>query len=109
MKNTLSTLAICLFFTAVNLGVTAYTSDLSAFTATQQYQLENWWADKWVAYFGGNVTVEPYPEAAVMRDGESGIFVKKLTVKGEGNSFVEITPIRITCYNEKRQEVCSIP
>jgi hypothetical protein len=99
---------LCVSFT-LNV-VQAY--DLSAFTSTQQYQLENWWGEKWSAYFDGNFSVQPISNTGVIREEGTGIiYVKQIVVtSGEDNRTVTITPDGIECLDASREpKLCQIP
>lgn len=83
----------------------AASSDLSEFTESQQKQLEAWWSDKWVEFFGSNVTVEPFPETGVKRDGNGDIRVKSITIT-DGDNETVITPTSRTCFSNHAQVPC---
>ena len=108
----LISLTIGLVFTFVNITVTVLAADLSAFTSTQQYQLENWWGEKWSAFYDGNFSVQDIPNTGVIREEGTGtVYVRQILVKNsESNEQVTITPQGIECLDSERQpKLCQIP
>lgn len=110
-KNLLIALLLGVLFVSFTLNVVqAY--DLSAFTSTQEYQLENWWVEKWSTYFDSNFSVQPIQNTGVIREEGTGtIYVKQIVLtNGEDNRTVTITSDGIECLDESRQpKLCQIP
>lgn len=104
MKQMWAILTICLLFTAINFAISTKAYDLSAFTLQQQEQLHLWY---W-ALFEANVTEQNIPETGVKRGGERDITVGQITIQGEGNKHIVITPNGLVCFNEDRQVACEI-
>ncbi len=114
MKKNLVIAFLCgVIFTSLTLNVVqAY--DLSAFTSTQQDQLNNWFVEQFGTYFDGVMSQNPaVNEGGVLKDGSGGISVKYITVTSgdpEDRRQVLITSDGIECLDDEREPVvCQKP